>query len=238
MRRFVKSTFIALSALTLMVAGLMLAGCGSPKDSSSPPQTTVITSDGSLALDGGSVSVDPGSLSQLPAVPVAPSGVLAFGAAGQVNLIWAVVPGATSYNIYWSTASGVTPASGTRITTAGSPYLQTGLAVGTPYYYIVTAVNSAGEGPASVQVTAATSSSVSKQLALAWDPVAGATSYNLYWSTVPGVTPATGMKISSAGNSYVHTGLAAGTTYYYVVTAADSSSESSASAPASGTTSP
>lgn len=85
--------------------------------------------------------------------------------------------------------------------------------------------------------TAATAAPVSKQLALAWNPVAGATSYNLYWSTVPGVTPASGMKISVAGSSYVHTGLAAGTTYYYVVTAVDSSSESSASTQASGATS-
>lgn len=97
-----------------------------------------------------------------------------------------------------------------------------------------------GESPASVQVPAAATDTppVSKQLALAWDEVVGATSYNLYWSTVPGVTPATGMKISSAGTSYVHTGLAPGTTYYYVVTAANGNSESAASAQTSGITSP
>ena len=78
--------------------------------------------------------------------------------------------------------------------------------------------------------------SVGKQLTLAWDPVAGATSYNLYWSTAPGVTSASGTKISAVSSSYVHTGLAAGTTYYYVVTAVDSTSESAASISASGTT--
>ena len=91
--------------------------------------------------------------------------------------------------------------------------------------------------PASTEVVPTTSATTSKQLSLAWDPVAGASSYNLYWSTVPGVTPASGTKISGISSpSYVHTGLAAGTTYYYVVTAADSVSESSASIPASGTT--
>lgn len=87
-----------------------------------------------------------------------------------------------------------------------------------------------------VTTTSAPEAPVAKQLALAWDPVVGATSYNLYWSTVPGVTTASGTKISSASNSYVHTGLTAGTTYYYVVTAVNSSSESAASISASGST--
>ena len=97
--------------------------------------------------------------------------------------------------------------------------------------------NSAVVSSPAGQVTPETSTSVAKQLTMAWDPVDGATSYNLYWSTVPGVTPANGTKISGVSIPYIHTGLAAGTTYYYVVTAVDGSSESSASAPASGTTS-
>ena len=96
--------------------------------------------------------------------------------------------------------------------------------------------NSAVVSSAAEQVTPETSTSVAKQLTMAWDPVDGATSYNLYWSTVPGVTPANGTKISGVSPPYIHTGLAAGITYYYVVTALDSSSESSASSPASGTT--
>ncbi|MHB8123207.1 MAG: fibronectin type III domain-containing protein [Desulfuromonadaceae bacterium] len=96
--------------------------------------------------------------------------------------------------------------------------------------------NSAVVSSAAEQVTPETSTSVAKQLIMAWDPVVGATSYNLYWSTVPGVTPANGTKISGVSTPYTHTGLAAGTTYYYVVTAVDSSSESLASSPASGTT--
>lgn len=46
----------------------------------------------------------------------------------------------------------------------------------------------------------------------------GAT-YNIYWSNTPGVTTATGTKISGVVPPYMHTGLTTGLTYYYVYTA-------------------
>ena len=139
MRGFVKSRFIVLAALTLMVVGLMLAGCGG--------------SSGGGSGDGSGAGTSPPALS-----------------------------------------------------------------------------GNASSG-------ASTGVSTSKQLTLAWDPVVGATSYEVYWSTVPEVTTANGKRISGISSpSYVHTGLAAGTTYYYVVTATNSTSESAASASASGTT--
>jgi predicted phage tail protein len=93
-----------------------------------------------------------------PAVslPAAPSGVTTAGGANQVSISWAAVSGATSYNIYYATTSGVTKTSGSKVTNASSPYIQSGLAAGTTYYFIVTAVNSAGEGAASSQASAAT----------------------------------------------------------------------------------
>jgi hypothetical protein len=56
-------------------------------------------------------------------------------------------------NIYWSTTSGVTKTTGTKITGATSPYTHTGLTNGTTYYYVVTAVNSYGESSESSQVS-------------------------------------------------------------------------------------
>jgi len=198
----------------------------------------IVTAVNSVGEGAASVQVAATTLSATPSptAPVAPAGISAAGGTNQVILSWAATTGASSYNVYWSATPGVTTANGTKVAGITSPYVKTGLSAGTTYYFIVTAANSVGESPASSQVTATTSAPVSKQLTLAWDPDAGATSYNLYWSTVPGVTPANGTKISSVGSPYVHTGLAAGTTYYYVVTATDSTSESAASTAASGTT--
>ncbi len=198
----------------------------------------IVTSANSVGESAASPQAQATTNAAPPAVSAAPTGISATGGANQVSLSWSAVSGASAYNIYWSTASGVTTTTGTKITSAKNSYVQTGLAAGTTYYYIITAVNSAGESPASVRATATTNAPVSKQQALSWDPVAGATSYNLYWSTVSGVTPANGTKISGiSSTTYTHTGLAAGTTYYYVVTAVNSTSESAASSQASGATS-
>ncbi|HEY4743888.1 MAG TPA: fibronectin type III domain-containing protein, partial [Desulfuromonadaceae bacterium] len=93
-------------------------------------------------------------------IPAAPTGVTATGGTKQVSVSWSAVPSATSYNLYYSTTSGVTKANGTKIANATSPYVQTGLADGTAYYYVVTAVNSAGESAASAQATATTAAPV------------------------------------------------------------------------------
>ena len=79
-----------------------------------------------------------------PSVPAAPTGVSATPGNGQVTITWTAVSDAASYNIYWSSTSGVTPTNGNRISNATSPFMQTGLANGTTYFYVVTAVNGAG----------------------------------------------------------------------------------------------
>jgi hypothetical protein len=73
----------------------------------------------------------------------------------QVNISWSPVNGATSYNIYWSNTTGTTPSSGTKIgSLSSSPYPHTSLTNGISYYYVVTAVNTAGESGPSSQVSA------------------------------------------------------------------------------------
>jgi hypothetical protein len=182
------------------------------------------------------------------ASPVAPTNDTATSGNTQATIAWTAAAGAASYNIYWSTTTGVTTANGTKITGAANPYTQSGLSNGTTYYYVVTAVNPFGESAASAQASATPSALpvpaaptgviatvADGQETLAWTAVPGATSYNIYESTTPGVTPANGNKIAGATNPYTKTGLTNGTTYYCVVTAVNANGESTASAQVSGT---
>jgi len=98
-----------------------------------------------------------------PTVPPQPQGVSATGGDQTVTVQWGSVSGATYYNIYYGTSAGLTTANGTRISNVTSPYVHLSLANGTTYFYIVTAGNSAGEGPPS-NVVSATPSSASAKL--------------------------------------------------------------------------
>ena len=91
---------------------------------------------------------------RLSAVPATPADVRATAGDGEVRITWTPVAGATSYDLYWSTAAGVTKTNGTRIQGVTSPALLTELANGTTHHYVVTAVNDVGESGESVEVTA------------------------------------------------------------------------------------
>lgn len=170
--------------------------------------------------------------------PAAPTGVLATSGNSQVTITWSSVTGANSYNIYWSTTSGVTKLTGNKFTSVTSPYVHTGLTNGIPIYYVVTAVNSAGESADSTQASAMPTPTIpaaptgvaavpaNAQNSISWNASSGATSYNVYWSTTTGVTQLSGTKITGATSPYVHTSLLNNTTYYYVVTAVNSAGES------------
>jgi sugar lactone lactonase YvrE len=96
-------------------------------------------------------------------IPAAPTGVAALNVSGcnaKIQISWTASIGATGYNVYRSTTSTVTTGS-TKLTTpavTASPYIDTALTVNTaspiPYWYVVTAINSAGESPVSATVTA------------------------------------------------------------------------------------
>ena len=222
-------TMLLASAKVMTVASVAvgISGCGTSHDS-----TTGTVSDSGTALG-------------------APTDVVATAGNGRVTMAWTAVPGAISYNIYWSTTPGVTTTTGTKITGVTNPYTTSGLVNGTPYYCIVTAVNSQGESSASTQVSATPSSIAAGtapsaptgviatagngQVTMAWAVVPGATSYNIYWSTTPGVTTTTGTKITGVTNPYTTTGLINGTPYYCIVTAVNSQGESSASTQVSAT---
>jgi hypothetical protein len=184
------------------------------------------------------------------AVPGAPSGVTATPANGQVTLDWLASNGSTSYNIYYLTSAGVTTTTGTLIPDARAPFVHLGRTNNTTYHYIVTAVNSFGESPISAEVNATpafpagnplppatlTVTSLSGQNIVTWPAVAGATSYNLYWSTsfITFGKYAADNVIRDATSSFTHTGLTDGVAYCYIVTAINASGESADSMQACG----
>ena len=95
----------------------------------------------------------------LPA-PAAPVGVTATGEVGQVALAWSAVSGASSYDVGRSTTHG---GPYTNLMVSGivaTNYTDTGLASGTTYYYVVSAVAGVcDEGANSAEVSATTTSS-------------------------------------------------------------------------------
>ena len=190
---------------------------------------------------------DGGGSSTSKTAPAAPTGVTATPGDGQINIGWTPVSGATSYNIYWSTNPEVTPTNGTKITGAPNPDILKELTNGTPYYFLVTAVNANGEstptppfsgtgGSAELTTVPAAPTEVTAtpgdgQVTIAWTSVPGAKSYNIYWSTNPDVTTANGTKITGAPNPDIIKGLTNGTSYYYLVTAVNGKGESTAATP-------
>lgn len=76
-----------------------------------------------------------------------------------LKLYWDNVPNAVSYNVYWSTSPGVTVDNGNPITgITNIVYHHTSLLENTSYYYIVAAVDAAGNiGPASTEFSAKSS---------------------------------------------------------------------------------
>ncbi len=178
--------------------------------------------------------------------PAAPAGLSAVPDNAQVTLSWSAVADATGYSVKRSTVSGGPYAE--IGTTAGTNFINTGLSNGTTYYYVVSAVNAAGEGVPSGQVSAVpqivfanppaapaglSATAANAQVALTWSAAANASSYNIKRAIVGGGPYATVGTATST--SFTNTGLTNGTTYYFVVSAVNNVGESANSPQASAT---
>jgi cellulose 1,4-beta-cellobiosidase len=160
-------------------------------------------------------------------------------------------------SLTWSASSGAASYHVKRATTSGGPYTQiaaptstsytdTSVTNGTTYYYVVSALDSAGESANSAQVSAkpvapatapATPTGLSAtpgnaQVALSWSASSGAAGYHVKRATTSG-GPYTQIAAPTS-TSYTDTSVTNGTTYYYVVSALDSAGESANSAQVSG----
>jgi fibronectin type 3 domain-containing protein len=180
--------------------------------------------------------------SATPAAPVtapgAPRGLGATAGDAQVSLSWKAPSsdgGAaiTGYRVYQGASKKpVASVTGTATTVKN-------LSNGTAYSFKVTAVNKAGEGPASGAASATPAAAVTKpglpngltaspgngKVTLSWKAPgsnggSGISGYEVYRGTSPGGESGTPVNASLvAGTSYTVTGLTNGTTYYFTVAA-------------------
>ena len=215
------SVYKFLCAFWLMVATVCLVGCASASTASST---------------GGGKGLT---------APATPGGLAATAGNAQVSLSWTASSGATSYNVKRSTVSGGPYAQ--LAVASGTTYVDASVTNGTKYFYVVSALDSAGESANSAEVSATPTApqtapptpinlqatAGNAQVALSWPASTGATSYNVKRSTTSG-GPYT--KISSPTiASYTDTGVINGTKYFYVVSAVNSAGESANSAEVSAT---
>ncbi|HVM61327.1 MAG TPA: choice-of-anchor tandem repeat GloVer-containing protein [Verrucomicrobiae bacterium] len=182
-------------------------------------------------------------------LPLTPIGLTATPGNAQVSLSWSASSGATSYNVKRATARGgpCTTIASNVVTTS---YTDTTASNGTTYYYVVSAVNGAGETmgsgldiamptnvvPSTPTNLVATALSAS-QIGLSWTNSSGARSYNVKRSLTNGGSYANVANVQTFA-SYADNVLAAGTLYYYVVSATNGIGESTNSAQVSTTTLP
>jgi uncharacterized protein YjdB len=113
--------------------------------------------------------------------------------ANQLNVGWSASLGAASYEIWWHTEN--TPLSipsGNNKETSSTTTTVTGLESGTTYYVWVKGVNAKGKSTLSDSWSGITIPAVpaapaltegDEQLSVDWQPIAGATSYDLHWHT-------------------------------------------------------
>ena len=181
----------------------------------------------------------------VPTVPPVPTGVTATAGNQSVALSWNASAGAASYSVKRATSiSGPFTTAATGVT--ATSYTNTGLANGTTYYYVVSAVNAVGESANSSPPVSATpqlaipaaptglqATAGNAQVALSWTASSGAASYNVKRATTSGGPYST--VGTATTTSFTNTALTNGTTYYYVVSAVNASGESPNSAQASAT---
>lgn len=106
----------------------------------------------------GAVTDDCAIEASFAAETTAPIGVSASAGDGQVTVTWSGVDGADAYNVYWSATPGIHPGTAASYDDfapdVSSPHVVTGLANGTTWYFVVTAMLGGVESDASSEVSA------------------------------------------------------------------------------------
>src|SRR3984957_14172329 len=178
-----------------------------------------------------------------PSLPATPAGLAATAGNAQVTLTWRTSSGATSYHVKRSTSSG---AEIQIAAPTANTFADTTAANGTKYFYVVSAVNSAGESANSTEVSATPAAPPTAppaptglqgapgnaKVTLTWNPSTGATGYHVKRSTTSGAETTVA---SPSSATYTDTTVVNDTKYFYEVSAVNSSDESANSAEVSAT---
>jgi hypothetical protein len=185
MASHLRAGIFASISLLFIVSALFMQGCG-----------------------GSSASAVGGGRGNPPATP---TGLAATPSNHLVSLTWNTTTTASSYNVKHSTASGGPYTHVANATVSNDT--DTGLANGTTYYYVLSAVNANGESANSSEVSATpnipppgvptglTATAANLQVALAWNAITGATSYNVKRATTTGGPYA---KVGSSNRRHLH----------------------------------
>ena len=191
------------------------------------------------AVNSVGESLSSNEVSATPAVvPGAPTTLTATAGNAQVALVWGAPTNSggdpvIGYQIYQGTSpGGETLLTSTSTTTAA--YTSTGLSNGTTYYFVVSAITLAGEGPFSNEASATpatlpgaptglTATGGDTQVVLDWAaPASNGGSaimfYNVYEGTAPGAETLLG-STGTTSTTFTPTGLTNGTKYYFEVAA-------------------
>jgi titin len=207
-----------------------------------------------LTLDGTGLNPVSNMVSATPAaLPDKPNGLTATPGDSQVALTWAAPVSSgglpiTGYHLYAGTTADLGGASPIA-TLTGTVVTVTGLVNGSTYYFKVTALNRAGEGPGTEtkavpvttpgEPTGLTATPGDSQVTLSWaapasDGGAPISDYIIVQGTSPGGEtgdPVSGSPVT--GTRTTVTGLVNGTTYFFKVVAVNAAGQGPLSAEAS-----
>lgn len=199
-------------------------------------------------------NVDTAAATDSVGAPSAPRDLVAMGGVGYVVLTWEAPteggdPAFTEYVIYRANVSGGYSAALSTVSSGTLTYNDTSAVPGTPYFYIVKAVNTVGPSPASNEVTATATTagtvpSAPQGLAgagqngyvrLTWqapssEGSSAITRYDIYRGTTAGSIGSTPIGNVTAGIlTYDDTAVTNGVPYFYLVKAVNSVGSSPAS---------
>jgi len=149
------------NSINKLTTAVALIPTGPPSTTGDPGLTAAQALAASAAIDAQTaiLTADVATTTPPAGVPAAPTAVTATSAGGGIiNLSLPAVPGATGYTLNQSTTTGAevaSPAVAVIPATGPVTFSVSGLAIGTAYFFTVTALNAAGASAPSAEITLA-----------------------------------------------------------------------------------